>query len=173
MNYTLTTIYIEDKDRKRLNNRYCDNCGVKILRKETEGLEQWINRRFCCKKCIFKYRKEWGRKFPNFEYKIREVGNCKKSKSYGLTIPMWFVKKYQLKPSYYSFEFKRGKFIIYTKKKKGLKMMKLRYMGIRDYMQIGIPIDIVRKYKLQGKLFKFEDKGKKSLFYIDTKEVKK
>lgn len=167
MNYTLKTIYLEEKDKKHLNRRKCDNCSNKLLRGKTEGLENWINRRFCCKTCMLKNRQKFGLVFHDFEYKCRKFNSD--DNIYGLTIPSWFIIKYKLKSAYYSFECFQGKFIIYTKKKKGLKMMKLRETGMKGYYHIGIPIQIVRKYKLQDKLFKFEDGGKKFLCYMDTK----
>lgn len=173
MNYKITTIHIEDKDRKRLNNRYCDVCSDHLVRGKTEGLENWINRRFCCKKCMLEDRKENGLVYSNFEYKCRKLVSTENN-VWGITVPHWFVKKYNLKSLYYYFECFIGEFLVYSKKKKGLKMMKLRTTGMKGYYHIGIPIDIVRKYKLQGKMFKFRDKGEKYILYaeINKKEVK-
>jgi hypothetical protein len=112
------------------------------------------------------YRKELGLVFPNKEYKCRSLAMW----AYGLTVPKWFVKKYTLYGSYFKFEFANGKFIIYTSTKKGVDAMKLRKSGFKDHMQIGIPQKYVKKYDLIGKLFKFEDKGKKCLFYTIVKK---
>lgn len=110
-------------------------------------------------------RKELGLVYPNFEYKCRYTNKRENHKrSYCITVPKWFTRKYNVFGKGYDFKYTDGKFIIYSKGGK----YKIRSSGFKDYCQIGIPVEYVRKYKLDKKLFKFEDKGKNSLFYVQV-----
>jgi len=157
-------IYITDKERKILDNRTCLNCGNKLMRKG-QGIEQWINTQFCCKMCMLDHRKEVGMILENKEYKCRRFNS--NNNAQGLTVPKWFVDKYDLFGKYYKFGFYAGKSIcyFYSKKKKG--SMKLRKSSLRNYYQIGIPMKIVKEFDLEGKLFKFKEEGRKILFYTE------
>lgn len=160
-----TVICITDEDRKILIGRKCNNCSTILKRPQRMGLEQWINTKYCCKMCMLTHRKEVGLILENKEYKCRAFTS--NNDAYGLTVPKWFVDKYDLYGCYFRFKYYNGQSIIYTYTKKTKGAMKIRTSGFKNYMQIGIPSKIVKEHNLKEKLFKFKEIGRRVLFYSE------
>lgn len=146
-------IYLEEKDKKRLNNRTCVNCGNKLKRNKTECWEFWINRMCCCSKCRDEDRRENGIRNSKNEYKVYDCSR----ECYVITIPKRIAEKFNLKGKRYEIKKVNDKIVIYKKEGDGrYRARVITRINGREYYALTIPKKYVAKYNLYNAIFKCE-----------------